>query len=220
MRKNKGITLIALIVTIIVLLILAGIGISMLVGENGILNKSKLAKENSDAAGQEEENRLSKNNEMIEKYTTSRGDTSITSASPDLLTSIALPSSNASSRAGGTYNGSTSSYTKTNGTRFENYLSYEDGKGWTVLKSGNYLFNAIVGSVRYSSDTGVYSFIKINSNSIEITNHYLNSSNIVGNDCGNITIYLEQGDVIDYQYSFNAATTWNYATLNIYSLFK
>ncbi len=38
-RKNeKGITLIALIITIIVLLILAGVSISMVVGENGILN--------------------------------------------------------------------------------------------------------------------------------------------------------------------------------------
>ena len=32
--KNKGITLIALVITIIVLLILAGISISMLTGEN------------------------------------------------------------------------------------------------------------------------------------------------------------------------------------------
>ena len=34
-RKNNGITLIALVVSIIVLLILAGISISMLSGENG-----------------------------------------------------------------------------------------------------------------------------------------------------------------------------------------
>lgn len=40
MRKQKGITLIALIITIIVLLILAGVTISMLTGENGILNRS------------------------------------------------------------------------------------------------------------------------------------------------------------------------------------
>ena len=34
LKRNKGITLIALVVTIIVLLILAGISISMLTGEN------------------------------------------------------------------------------------------------------------------------------------------------------------------------------------------
>ena len=35
LKRNKGITLIALVVTIIVLLILAGISIAMLTGENG-----------------------------------------------------------------------------------------------------------------------------------------------------------------------------------------
>ena len=44
-KTNKGITLIALVVTIIVLLILAGISISMLAGDNGILNKVKQAKD-------------------------------------------------------------------------------------------------------------------------------------------------------------------------------
>ena len=41
MQKNsKGITLIALVITIIVLLILAGISISMLAGQNGILKQA------------------------------------------------------------------------------------------------------------------------------------------------------------------------------------
>lgn len=43
MKNNKGITLIALVVTIIVLLILAGVSIAMLTGENGILGKAKEA---------------------------------------------------------------------------------------------------------------------------------------------------------------------------------
>lgn len=48
-RKNKGITLIALIVTIILLLILAGITISQLTG-NGLFEKAKLAKEKTENA--------------------------------------------------------------------------------------------------------------------------------------------------------------------------
>ena len=44
-KTNKGITLIALVITIIVLLILAGISISMLSGDNGILNKATQAKD-------------------------------------------------------------------------------------------------------------------------------------------------------------------------------
>ena len=43
-RKQNGITLIALVITIIVLIILAGIAISMTVGENGIFAKAKEAK--------------------------------------------------------------------------------------------------------------------------------------------------------------------------------
>lgn len=54
--KEKGITLIALIVTIIVLLLLAGVTISMVTGNNGIFGKAKLAgKKYSDSAKNEEE---------------------------------------------------------------------------------------------------------------------------------------------------------------------
>lgn len=47
---TSGITLIALVVTIIVLLILAGVSINMLLGENGIITKAKEAKVESDKA--------------------------------------------------------------------------------------------------------------------------------------------------------------------------
>ena len=40
MKNNKGITLIALVITIIVLLILAGVSIAMLTGNNGILTQA------------------------------------------------------------------------------------------------------------------------------------------------------------------------------------
>ena len=43
-RNEKGITLIALVITIIVLLILAGVSIAMLTGGNGLLSKSVQAK--------------------------------------------------------------------------------------------------------------------------------------------------------------------------------
>ena len=44
MKEQKGITLIALVITIIVLLILAGISIAMLTGNNGLLTKANSAK--------------------------------------------------------------------------------------------------------------------------------------------------------------------------------
>ena len=42
-QNNKGITLIALVVTIVVLLILAGITITALFGDNGLITRAKLA---------------------------------------------------------------------------------------------------------------------------------------------------------------------------------
>ncbi len=53
-KNNKGITLIALVITIIVLLILAGISIATLTGENGVLTKANTAKvENEKATAKE-----------------------------------------------------------------------------------------------------------------------------------------------------------------------
>ena len=49
-KSNNGITLIALVITIIVLLILAGISVSMLTGQNGILNRASEAKEVTEKA--------------------------------------------------------------------------------------------------------------------------------------------------------------------------
>ena len=53
--KNKGITLIALVITIIVMLILAGVSIVMLTGENGLLSKVELSKVESLKAQLKEE---------------------------------------------------------------------------------------------------------------------------------------------------------------------
>jgi len=54
LKNEKAITLIALVITIIVLLILAGVSISMLTGENGILQKADAAKTQT-SIGQEKE---------------------------------------------------------------------------------------------------------------------------------------------------------------------
>ena len=54
-KKNNGITLIALVITIIVLLILAGVTIATLTGENGILTKAQEASEETKKANAEEQ---------------------------------------------------------------------------------------------------------------------------------------------------------------------
>ena len=52
--KQKGITLIALVITIIVLLILAGVSIATLTGENGILTRAQDSKEKTEQAEEKE----------------------------------------------------------------------------------------------------------------------------------------------------------------------
>ena len=51
---EEAITLIALTVTVIVLLILAGISVTMLIGNNGIINKTQIAKEEAEIRGEKE----------------------------------------------------------------------------------------------------------------------------------------------------------------------
>ena len=65
-NKNKGITLIALVITIIVLLILAGVSIAMLTGENGILNQAKKAKEETEIASEEEKVKLATSGALLQ----------------------------------------------------------------------------------------------------------------------------------------------------------
>ena len=52
MKNNKGITLVALVVTIVVLLILAGVSINLVLGDNGIITKAKEAQRKSAEASQ------------------------------------------------------------------------------------------------------------------------------------------------------------------------
>ena len=70
--KQNGITLIALVITIIVLLILAGVSIATLTGENGILTRANDAKVETRGAAVEEEKDLWKANKLANEY--SNGD--------------------------------------------------------------------------------------------------------------------------------------------------
>ena len=63
-KERRGVTLIALVITIIVLLILAGVTIAMLTGENGIISKAMQAKTKTEDSKETEEAGLKK----IENY--------------------------------------------------------------------------------------------------------------------------------------------------------
>ena len=67
LKTQKGITLIALVVTIVVLLILAGVTISLLLDENGIIAKSKDARIETRASQVEDEVGMWKQHNFINK---------------------------------------------------------------------------------------------------------------------------------------------------------
>lgn len=151
--KNKGITLIALVITIIVLLILSSIGTSMLMGDNGILFKAKTAKENSDASSVEESNRLGTYNQSMESYTTSRGTTTyntkeILSSPVEFALNTAINQDiSIDSFAGYDYLEITSE-------AFQNVNNKWLGKNITRLKISDINFNT--GSYWYDQDDSVY----------------------------------------------------------------
>ena len=54
MKKNKGITLVALVITVVILLILAGITINSLMGSDGLLGRASSAVDENEIAAAKE----------------------------------------------------------------------------------------------------------------------------------------------------------------------
>ena len=108
MKNRNGITLIALIITIVILIILAGVAINLTVGKNGIFNKAKFAKEkytNEEYLEQEQLNEL-------DAYLTKDGSLPENTKDTEMGTQVKLPAEWYSTTAA--------------------YISTEDGK--TVTK--------------------------------------------------------------------------------------
>ncbi len=85
MKKEKGITMVSLVITIIILIILAGVSLNMTIGEDGLITKAKQAKENATLASEAEEKQL---NRLYEELATGGQDSN--NSSGDEATIIAL----------------------------------------------------------------------------------------------------------------------------------
>ena len=72
-KQAKGITLIALVVTIIVLLILAGVAISLTIGQNGIFARAQNAVNVYEQAATNEQQELGKAEDIIDEYLNGNG---------------------------------------------------------------------------------------------------------------------------------------------------
>lgn len=83
MRNQKGITLIALVITIIVLLILAGVAIAMLTGDNGIITNAQASRSNTAYREADEQMRLAYMAVRTEIAARLANDTSYDAYAPD-----------------------------------------------------------------------------------------------------------------------------------------
>ena len=98
MRNQKGITLVALVITIIVLLILAGVSISLVVGQNGVLTQASNAViTNAKATALQELQMASSDMNMEYVSKKSTGNTTITKASICTVDRVKQSCQNASS---------------------------------------------------------------------------------------------------------------------------
>ena len=68
LKGQNGITLVALVVTIIVLIILAGVSIALILDDNGIVTKAKQGKENYAIAANVEHDQLSNAEAWADNY--------------------------------------------------------------------------------------------------------------------------------------------------------
>lgn len=72
LKQQKGITLVALVITVIVMLILAGVAISLTIGDNGIFKKSSEGAEIYKNAANNEATQLNgaydEMNKLVDQY--------------------------------------------------------------------------------------------------------------------------------------------------------
>ena len=81
-RGQAAITLVALVVTIVVLILLAGVSINLVIGNNGIMQKALKAKESMEQAAKEEQEGLSALEERLNSLNTANAPVLLTGMTP------------------------------------------------------------------------------------------------------------------------------------------
>ncbi len=81
LKSNKAITLVALIITIIILLILAGVSLSMVLGENGLINKVQSSVNKYQEKATNEQNLLNKVEEYFDLLNRKEGEIELSATS-------------------------------------------------------------------------------------------------------------------------------------------
>lgn len=169
--KERGITLIALVITIIILLILAGVSIAMLTGENGILSQAQKASEENERAAEEEAIRLAVTSLNAEKYTNP-------SKFPDgMFTSEQLDEETSKYKEPDQVTGY--------GTLTVTYnQGKDDERNYVVTQDGEFLDKDIIEETPENAEVltgkdGTWNYIMLNSNEIQLTKYLGSNTDLV-----------------------------------------
>lgn len=233
LKQIKGITLVALIITIIIMLILAGITISLTIGQGGIINLAQQAGKNHVNA------ELQENKDLEDLYSSmmvaTNDDSKITISMDDLNnlinqkiegvkpTGIKTDTYIQNTRnVLTTYSEVTSMSGLTRTTDAENkiseYLSYSDTDGYTVLKSGWYLVNmyTVIGA---KSAADLVLLLYLNHSVVAELSSW-SSAGVEDRNHSSCSIYLSEGDKIHFGVSAAGSTaTVRYTTATCYPMF-
>lgn len=210
-KQVNGITLIALMITIIVLLILAGVTLSLTLGERGIFNLAKKSQENYANAQDREIADLEK---LYSEVKIATGDNSQITISMEELNKFIENKINEKTNIGNNYAvfsfDSNDSYIGTNKTELtlkelsENEACEKSNNCIKIKKSGYYI---ITGSWVTALTNGTnYQKIELNSNDEIIAMDQANAQSGISNGQGNLSVcrFFNAEDVINVK-----AFCWN-----------
>lgn len=189
-KNNKGITLVTLVITVIIMLILAGVTLNMVMGDNGIIEKAKIAKQKIYEAQEEENIKLAN----LENRITNRD--------------LAIDEEKLNKLIEDKINEKTSAKIFI-GNQLTNILGNSDSvvdvNNFTVTEDGKYIIN-YVSKCNWGADGNFIIFIYKN-NVATAGNSYSNAIEMT-NECGFLNVTdiqeLKKNDVIKikiYQYN-------------------
>ena len=217
MKNNLGITLVSLVVTIIILLILAGVGITVLI-QTGLFENANQAKSVTENAQKDENNILEDFNKNISKVIgTSREEYSnLENSKLKLLTTV----SENTQRKIGKYNMST--FIKDENENIKEFLEYDSSNNcYIVKKSAWYILDVNIASAQNAD----YPTISLN---IFINNDKFSSVIVkpfnVSSDANSksITLFLSTANTIRFEKEIETFNNnnWNQCYASIFVMTK
>ena len=230
--KDKGITLVAVVITIIVLLILAGIVINISLKENGILQRSEMAKQETQIASNEEESgmkyyeseiqkRANANEEMImvNKQEYEELKNKVDNLVPKSISegSILMNSTNGNLNVGIL---SLKDFTNEFSDNFVQYFSYDETTGEITCQKEGWYCIELGANIRINySWAGLSVFLFVNNVEICKVSATVETTGWTDNNSNSVSIYLKIGDKLEIEkQTGNTKPLRNEATIKIIKL--